>query len=611
MSTGWIRDYSQRRTAEERLGFETGFFQAATGNATLSNLPWGTVVDIDDSSFDGDGARVQCTVDGDVGWITRGHLVKLQFVKTWKKSGDTMYRAPLYRESTGSDRRFDLLWGDCVQIYGADDGRYHVHARGFEGWVDEDHVGGDALLEVYFIDVGQGDGVLVKTPDGRHMMIDGGYERERQITGKNAADFVDWKFFEDYGHHTIHLDAMIASHCDADHYGGMSDLLNTSSKAKAELDVTRVEVDQFFHAGVSWWVPTDDEVNTFGLTGNDKTRWLGPSHQGYLTRLLGNGQSAIDRTKTSAVPKLQGNWKTFVSRVGKKTTNIDRVGLHNNDIGDPLYLAGWSPQDNAPATVRVFGPINYTRSGSPAVKDYDVNSQNTNGHSLLLRIDYNHARVLMTGDLNKNSMQTIRNRFGQHMRELACDVAKACHHGSEDISYSFLSDLKPAATVISSGDAEGHAHPRPVIIAASGLTGHVQVDGENDELITPLVYSTEVERSMLLGEVQRVAVTDFPDNGNTVDINLFTQPPSSFKEPLKTEANAQKQAETRCRVHYKEAAPGRFRRKRGEKSFWKKYVVTGLVYGLVNVRTDGSKIMCATMREEGGGWTIRTFDARF
>lgn len=611
MSTGWIRDYSQRTTADERQNFNTGFFQAATGNAKHSDLTWDTVVEIDDDSFSSGDSRVQCTLNGNNGWIARSHLVKLQYVTTWKKSGETMYRAPLYRESSGNDKRFDLLWGDCVQIYGSASGRYHVHARGFEGWVDEDHVGDDTLLEVYFIDVGQGDGALVKTPDGRHLMIDGGYERERQITGKNAADFVDWKFFEDYGHHTIHLDAMIASHCDADHYGGMSDLLNTSKKAKAELDTTSVTIDNFFHAGVSWWVPTDDEIDEFELTGNDKTRWLGPTKQGYLTRLLGNGQSAVDRTKTGATPKLQGNWKTFISRVGKKTTNIERIGLHNNEIANAHYLPGWASSDNAPSTIRVFGPINYTRQSAPAVKDYDVNSQNTNGHSLLLRIDYDHARILMTGDLNKNSMQTIRNRFGEHMRELACDVAKACHHGSEDVSYSFLADLKPAATVISSGDAEGHAHPRPVIIGASGLTGHVQVDGENDELITPLVYATEIERSMLLGEVQRVAVTNFPDDGGTEDFNLFTQPPSSFKEPLKSEATDQKDAETRSRVHYKEAAPGRFRRKRGDRSFWKSYSVTGIVYGMVNVRTDGSKIMCATMREEGGGWTIRTFDARF
>ena len=34
-------------------------------------------------------------------------------------------------------------------------------------------------------------------------------------------------------------------------------------------------------------------------------------------------------------------------------------------------------------------------------------------------------------------------------------------------------------------------------------------------------------------------------------------------------------------------------------------------YGLVNVRTDGKTIMCATMKETADGWSIHTFPARF
>lgn len=35
------------------------------------------------------------------------------------------------------------------------------------------------------------------------------------------------------------------------------------------------------------------------------------------------------------------------------------------------------------------------------------------------------------------------------------------------------------------------------------------------------------------------------------------------------------------------------------------------IYGLVNVRTDGQKIMCASKRDSGEKWTIHSFDARF
>jgi hypothetical protein len=45
--------------------------------------------------------------------------------------------------------------------------------------VNKDALGGESLLEFYFIDVGQGDGVLIKTPGFRHLMIDGGFPRSR------------------------------------------------------------------------------------------------------------------------------------------------------------------------------------------------------------------------------------------------------------------------------------------------------------------------------------------------------------------------------------------------------------------------------------------------
>jgi hypothetical protein len=89
-----------------------------------------------------------------------------------------------------------LLWGDRVRVLQRDPsaGRSRVYARGALGWIDDSDLGGEALLELYFIDVGQGDGILVVTPEGHHLLIDGGLERSRQQTGKSAADFVDWKF---------------------------------------------------------------------------------------------------------------------------------------------------------------------------------------------------------------------------------------------------------------------------------------------------------------------------------------------------------------------------------------------------------------------------------
>ncbi|MBK6783800.1 MAG: hypothetical protein IPG79_08535 [Saprospiraceae bacterium] len=118
---------------------------------------------------------------------------------------------------------------------------------------------------------------------------------------------------------------------------------------------------------------------------------------------------------------------------------------------------------------------------------------------MLLRIDYGKVRVVLTGDLNRESQMALLDDYKGRESEFACDVCKACHHGSDDISYKFLQTINAGATVISSGDNENYDHPRPSIIGASATTGYLELDAKKDTLITPLVYSTELARSISLG----------------------------------------------------------------------------------------------------------------
>jgi len=100
----------------------------------------------------------------------------------------------------------------------------------------------------------------VVTPEGHHLIIDGGHQRSRQQTGKSAADFVDWKFHKQYlffderndpEKNMVRLDAMIATHSDADHYGGLTDLIDRDLESEAnELDIEGVTVKAFYHPGL-------------------------------------------------------------------------------------------------------------------------------------------------------------------------------------------------------------------------------------------------------------------------------------------------------------------------------------------------------------------------
>jgi len=513
-------------------------------------------------------------------------------------------------------RRGSLIWGDRVRILEKiDEGNVaRVSARGAdypngEMWMSLDDLGGKPLLEVYVIDVGQGDGLLVVTPEGHHLMVDGGNLRGNQQGGKNAADFVDWKFTRDYlshedrrckGKSKIRLDAIVASHNDQDHFGGLLDLLDLEeAKNRAELRASGVEVDAVYHAGLSWWVKfkRDRErkvkKDRYGKPKLDRT--LGPTKGGHYVRLLRGRTTALAATKNLDCPDedtLRGSWGRFIKvATAASAASKDRRWPRIKRISATAtpFLPGFGQRDRSAVKIRVLGPIEGKMNGKPALRRLpDGESKNTNGHSIVLRLDYGDRRILLTGDLNTHSQNLIMDTYGKDfVKEFGCDVAKGCHHGSHDVSYRFLDGLRAIATVISSGDAETHDHPRPTIVAASATTGRKLV--ENDSMVAPLIYITEVARS--------VSVTDVGKMGEYSD----GRPKYEEKRPKGAK-----------QLHDTEAEMSRFRLFLGSKQSsafdWPRLdcakVVRGIRYGLVNVRTDGRRLFFAQLEERGNDWSV-------
>ena len=486
-----------------------------------------------------------------------------------------------------------FIWGDRVRRLCTNESAVMVSGRGVEAWVNERHLGGEPLLEVYIIDVGQGDGLLVVTPEGHNIMVDGGNIRKKQNGGKNAADFVDWKFCRDYvtGNSTrnqlnipIALDAMVATHNDIDHFGGLWDLINKDEKNRKELDASGVTVEAVYHAGLSWW-----------NKDSTKKRTLGVSKNGHYAKLLGDRCSALNATRNLQCPDentLNGSWGKFIN----STTKLNKAdNLNHTDIfrisNDTQYLPGFGPLNATKCKFRILGPIETQTEGAPSLKKFpDGDSKNTNGHSIVLRLDYGKRRILLTGDLNTHSQVYIMEHYGDRFtEEFRCDVAKGCHHGSHDVSLRFLDGLRPLCTVISSGDTETYDHPRPNIVAASAITGRRLVDYEEDSLVAPLIYITEVARSVAISNI------------------------ASMKEYKCAQPTYEGNSRARI-VHDELQEMQRFRLFLGSRqnSPLKKprldlaRVVKGLRYGLINVRTDGKRLFFAQMEESGDDWSFAT-----
>jgi beta-lactamase superfamily II metal-dependent hydrolase len=469
------------------------------------------------------------------------------------------FKLPLKNDSDGTIAH--LLWGDHVQVIETNTNKTRVKVRGFEGWVPSTAIGpeGDVgLLELYVIDVGQGDGILMRTPDDRWHIIDAGITNERQMTRKGAANFIRWKFQDDLGRPGVEIENAILTHPDFDHYGGFVDLL--SGHVQQPERTFPVSVRNFYHDGLARWAAAPP----LGTTSAGTVAPLPfPSYGiGVADNFITEMTDGKDSFATPPRP-FEATFAALAALVATVPDNVQR--LSHLDEFLPGYEAG------QPVAIRVLGPIlERVNDSFFGLRELSSDSVTRNGHSIVLRVDYGGARILLTGDLNSDAQRLLLSYHD--LLSLASEVAKGCHHGSDDIDLRFVRAVKARTTIVSSGDSESYAHPRPRVLGASGRYGR-DAKATSGELMPPLIYSTELARSVRLAYVDSVRKT-----GDA----------SSLIEAADAEIKAD---QSRARFRPLDATP----------------ISTDLVYGLINVRTDGSRVLCGYMKEEGNDFDIKVF----
>lgn len=92
-----------------------------------------------------------------------------------------------------------------------------------DAWLPVVRYGGMPPLNVVFLDVGQGDAALVSTPNKRHVLIDAGPRTRYSDAGQTTIR----PYLEAHG--IRHLDAVVITHPDGDHIGGLASLLDAVS----------------------------------------------------------------------------------------------------------------------------------------------------------------------------------------------------------------------------------------------------------------------------------------------------------------------------------------------------------------------------------------------
>jgi len=327
------------------------------------------------------------------------------------------------------------------------EGRVFFEYRGGKGYVEATDVTRKRQLEIFFIDVDQGDSILIQTPDDRRILIDGGKSDE-------AYEFIQNKYRLDKSEHYIDFDAIIATHSDDDHTKGLLSILADP----------RIAVKRFYHNGL--FRRTDKKQDpgphkrkrVYGLTD-----WPNSTDKPTLTPLMQDIVSAVEVAKKN-LPIVIQKMKDAGQRVDSPQQGFLCKRLDAADQFIPPY-------DNTqkPLVIEVLWPkatVNDTRLSYPW---YGNAGKTVNGNSIVLCVQYGSQRILLTGDLNEDSMDDLLKVYPVISRKpnaLEAHVYKAAHHGSQDFSVPFLETVKPNVAVISSGDDRNdiHGHPRAVLL---------------------------------------------------------------------------------------------------------------------------------------------------
>ncbi len=403
-------------------------------------------------------------------------------------------RIYLYKDKNGSKKNRQVLWGDWLEI---DDNR--DEENGFlpiiwaknspekrkELWIKKAETVGTRPLEIVFVDVGQGDGSVLITPeqneDERIIVIDAG-------ESNHMYRFLNGRFRAYRG---FNFDAAVITHPDKDHYLGFEEIF---------LDHD-IGFERIYHNGLME-LPVSGGFTKVGGTTKDDAQDVT-----YVNRLWQTHDEVVaDFADDSAFGKFKFPPIVHAAIHNPKIKEFEMLSTgHGTQEDGRGYMPGFAPSDSRGYTVEILGPVVETDSnGELRLRRISGYGETKNGHSVLLRLEYGKFSIFFGGDLNKSAEQfLIRKYTGQvklpsgpgptydavvaKARErFRSEVMKTCHHGATDVTDLFLDSVNPACFIISSGDQEGHVHPRPDLLGRLGRFGR----GES-----PVLLSTELQRS--------------------------------------------------------------------------------------------------------------------
>lgn len=271
----------------------------------------------------------------------------------------------------------------------------------------------DTTMSVHLLDVGQGAATLLEFPCGA-VLVDTGGELNESFDGAAALMTQLEAFFARRTDLNRTIDLLVITHPHIDHVRGLPLLLDSYT--------VRNVVDN-------------------GRDGDD-----------LVSAQIRALRSSIERNKT-----------------GYRGVNSDEIvnkGGMIDAVIDPIACTAVDPK------IRVLSGGVRSDPGWGTSKYGSRHYANENNHSVVLRVDFGNASILITGDLEENAIHSLVERY-EGTRWLDVDVYQAGHHGSANgTTRELLRATTPLLALIAMGDERRHhswtawayGHPRAVVV---------------------------------------------------------------------------------------------------------------------------------------------------
>ena len=275
----------------------------------------------------------------------------------------------------------------------------------------DDFVASDGNLQVRYLDIGQGDCILIQLPDGKNMLID---------AGKNNSE-TETKILDTLKELNIDtIDYGVLTHGDSDHSGGMDKVIASDAVTfknvympliKSKLDNDPVET---LYA----------QAKTTYLSEISKQEPAGFEIPQITTKVYADFMQAV----------IDEECEVFFSFEGLKITN------DANEYVFDFYLPGYEQ---------------YAEDLNTAFEKNNV--------SPIMILKFNGKKIMFTGDCDDAESFFLADVL-QNNIDADVDVLKVAHHGGQDsTSADFLAVVKPEYSVISVGE-NTYDHPRKAVI---------------------------------------------------------------------------------------------------------------------------------------------------